>query len=944
MKHYGYQSGVFDLNHGWRFIEQDFSVLPPTREHNDVYNYAKAGGAKGPAQPSFNDSGWEEVTLPHDWVVKHDFDKTEMLNHGYKARGKGWYRNKFKLNEEDKGRQILLEFEGMSCDSQIYFNGQLVYRNFSGYQGFSVDVTDMANFGEVPNVLAVRIDASSWEGWWYEGAGIYRPVWLIKKVPVHIAHQGQWVKPVLISGNRWNVEIETELENSFGKAKRVRLQIELADRSEQVVASKTKVVFIDGFSRTIVKNKLSVEGPALWSPETPALYQCRATVSCQEEAEFMALWDEQSDRVYKCQGAAICEEETDFLITEFGFRTIKMETDTGFWLNGVNRKLKGFCNHQDHAGVGVAVPYAVKEYWIKRLKEVGADAYRCAHNVDPEMLEICDRQGMLVMEENRTFSTAKDNLTQLEGFVKNARNHPSVIFYSIFNEEPLQGTSKGRRMAQRMQALIKQLDATRPVLGAFNGGYMEEYGASSVLETVGINYNQAMYDSFHQKYPCTPLIASETSSAFAVRGEYKTDAKTHVFSSLDEDYAAWGASARDTWKWVSERPFVAGSFVWTGFDYRGEPTPYDWPSVSSFFGAFDTCGFRKALSYLYESFYTDAPMLHLEPHWSWKVSPGTSIRVMAMTNCDEVHLFLNGRQVGHKKVLPYDMAQFEIPFEPGELRAQGSIGGKAVCTDKVLTAGSVQKLLLESSKCELLDNGLDAVAVNVYAVDDRGVRVPDADNLVSFEISDGAQIIGVGNGNPNSHEPDFSQKRKLFHGCAQVIIKNSGSGDAVLRVISAGLPQAEICIKTKQEAIIPKVDTVSQQQVDGWKLYFRLFDEMPDPNPALDKNDMNSFEPVAFEGQPQPQMSGKYRKYALFRTECDLSKDGKEKVLFFGNILGNAWVYANGELIAEKKNPKEGHLLASLNKQSGQIILTVILQNMDDDWQQAGILSPAFLQ
>lgn len=925
MKHYGYQSGVFDLNHGWRFIEEDFSVLPLACGHNDIYNYSKAGGMKGPAQPSFNDLEWKEVSLPHDWVTHHDFDENEIMNCGYKSRGIGWYRNRFSLDEEDKNRQILLEFEGMSCDAQIFVNGQLVYRNFSGYQGFCVDITDMANFGAVPNVLAVRIDATAWEGWWYEGAGIYRPVWLVKKPPSHIAYQGQWVNPCKNGDDSWSVEIHTELENSLSVSQNVQMYTEILDSNEEVLATQTTRIYLKEFSKETMKSSMTVSNPDLWSPEAPVLYRCRTTLTNAENGGSQ-------------------EVDRDFLTTEFGFRSIRMDPDTGFWLNGINRKIKGFCNHQDHAGVGAAVPYALKEYRIKKLKEIGADAYRCAHNTDPDIMEICDRLGMIVMEENRTFSTAEDNLERLKSLVKTARNHPSVCFYSVFNEEPLQGSAKGRRMAERMQAVIRQMDPTRLVLGAFNGGYMEEYGASGVLEVVGINYNQAMYDSFHKKYPHTPLIASETSSAFAVRGEYSTDSEKHIFSSYDEDYAAWGASARDTWKCVSERSFVAGSFVWTGFDYRGEPTPYDWPSVSTFFGVLDSCGFRKAPSYLYEAFYKSEPILHLEPHWNWEKSSQSNIKVAVMSNCETVTLYLNGRKVGEKEIPPYDMARFEIPFEPGKLRAEGYRNGNMVCMDQVNTAGKPEKLLLECSKEELEDNGMDVVVVNVYAVDEQGILVPDADNLVEFEVSDTAEILGVGNGNPNSHEPDCAYDRKLFHGCAQGIIKNCGKEELKIIVRSSGLKSAERIIKIKHVSSLPKVKNVDQQQIDGWKLYYKLFGQMPNPNPQISQNDMNTFEPISFEGQPQMQLSNQYGKYALFRAEYDFSTDTGAKALFFGNILGRAWVYINGIQIAYKDNPKEEHLLAPLKVNAGKAVITVVIQNQDEDWQQAGILAPVFMQ
>ncbi|MBQ8954357.1 MAG: DUF4982 domain-containing protein, partial [Clostridia bacterium] len=500
-------------------------------------------------------------------------------------------------------------------------------------------------------------------------------------------------------------------------------------------------------------------------------------------------------------------------------------------------KMKGFCNHQDHTGVGAAVPYAIKEYRVALLKRLGANAYRCAHNTDPEILEICDRLGMLVMEENRTFSSAEDNLLRLEAMIRNSRNHPSVVLYSMFNEEPLQGTRKGHRMAGRMQALTHRLDDTRPCTGAFNGSALEDEGAGTVLDIVGINYNPATYDLFHAKYPHKPVFGSETASAFMVRGAWQDDPERHFIPNYDDTCAPWGNTIHDTWRSVDTRPFVFGSYVWTGFDYRGEPTPFTWPSVATFFGTYDSCGFEKDGCFMYKAFWHDEPIVHLLPHWNLEVEPGTPVRVMAFTNCEEVALVLNGRALARKKADKYEQVSFTVPYEPGALEAIGYRDGKEAARDRVVTAGPAAKLEATLSKTLLTNDGLDAVAVNVRALDAAGSFMPVADNMVYFDVSGGAKIIGVGNGDPNSHEPDVANYRKLYNGCAQAILLSDGPEEVRVTVRAEGLEGAALRLPVQAGRPIPYVAAVNEQAVEGWTMFHRLFDEAPDPNPAVAAND-----------------------------------------------------------------------------------------------------------
>lgn len=916
MRYLNNESTVLCLNHGWRFIEEDFSVLPPVGDHGAIYGFAKAGACRGPASMDFDDSAWQTVSLPHDWVPAKPFEADAYPNHGYKKRGIGWYRIKFQLPESDMDKQLLLEFEGMSCDAQVYLNGQLLYRNFSGYVSFTVDLTDMANFGDVPNVLAVRVDAAAWEGWWYEGAGIYRSVWLHKKAAAHIAHNGIWAKPVCRDGE-WAVQLETTVENSFEFPHDFRLDTEITAPDGKACAFLSQTGHVDGYGTAVLTGEAAIGSPALWSPEHPALYRVKATVS----------------------GAF--GEHFDTVMT--GLRTLRYDANEGFFLNGENVKMKGFCNHQDHTGVGAAVPYAIKEYRVALLKKLGANAYRCAHNTDPEILEICDRLGMLVMEENRTFSSAEDNLQRLESTIKNSRNHPSVVLYSMFNEEPLQGTRKGHRMAGRMQALVHRLDDTRPCTGAFNGGALEDEGAGTILDVVGINYNPATYDLFHTKYPNRPVFGSETASAFMVRGEWQDDPARHLIPNYDDTCAPWGNTIHDTWRSVDTRPFVFGSYVWTGFDYRGEPTPFEWPSVATFFGTYDSCGFEKDGCFMYKAFWHDEPMVHLLPHWNLNVEKGAEVRVMAFTNCDVIELFLNGRHLGKKPCDKYEQVSFTVAYEPGVLEAVGYRAGVVAARDRVVTAGPAAKLALEVSKASLKNDGLDAVAVNVRAYDQDGNFMPVADNMVHFDVTGGARIIGVGNGDPNSHEDDIADHRSLYNGCAQAILLSDGGEPVRVTVSAEGMEPVSVALPVETGESIPYVKPVNEQAVEGWTMYRSLFDTEPDPNPAVAANDMNSFEPVTINGKPQEIFRGNADKYGLYRTIVNLGAAREGRELYFSGLAGEARVYLDGKPLGGRDGA--GHLALTVPADAaGEHILTVVILSRDAAWAFAGIVGTVSLR
>jgi hypothetical protein len=496
----------------------------------------------------------------------------------------------------------------------------------------------------------------------------------------------------------------------------------------------------------VAKFTIPVSNPKLWSVDTPTLYTVRTR----------AL----SDGVVQ-----------DSLETRCGFRTIRFDAKQGFFLNDKPLKFKGTCNHQDHAGVGVAIPDSLWEFRVRRLKELGSNAYRCAHNPPAkEFLEACDRLGMLVMDENRNFNVSPEYVRQLEWLIRRDRNHPSVILWSVFNEETTQGTEMGYQMVRRMAAVVKRLDKTRPVTAAMSGGHKAPINVSQAVDVVGFNYNQNVYDEFHKAHPDLPITSSEDTSAFMTRGVYETDHKTNLIGSYDDQRAPWGLTHRYAWRCISERPFVAGGFVWTGFDYRGEPTPLQWPSAGSFFGIMDQCGFPKAAYYLHQAHWIeDKPVLHLIPHWNWQGKEGQIIKVMALTNADTVALALNGKVLEEKKVDPIDMVEFQVPYQPGRLEAIGRKNGKEIARFAVETTGPAAALEIIPDRKSLAGDGADAMPVTIRAVDAQGREVPDANLMVNFETGGPAAIIGVGNGDPNCHE-----KEKFLE--AQVPPLNLNSG------------------------------------------------------------------------------------------------------------------------------------------------------------------------
>jgi beta-galactosidase len=723
---------LMDAN--WRFAFGHPSDPSKDFEYGTGYfsYFAKAGYGDGPAALKFDDAAWRRLDLPHDWAIEAPFAATASSSHGFKAVGRGfpdrtigWYRRRFFIPSSDLGRRIRVEFDGVFRDSIVWVNGFYLGRHASGYTGFSYDLTDYLNYG-ADNVVTVRADASVEEGWFYEGAGIYRHVWLSKTAPLHVAPWGTFVTTSL-QEDAAQVRVLATVANDGQTDAPFDLEQTVEDSAGRVLATATvPAAALAAGSSVAVPCVLAVPHPRLWSPETPTLHRLVTLV--------------------RSKGVVVDRYET-----MFGIRTVGFDPDHGFFLNGKRTELKGTNNHQDYLGVGIAVPDSLHEERILRLKEMGGNAFRCAHNPPaPEFLDACDRLGLLVIDENRMMGTSAEALGQLESMITRDRNHPSVILWSIGNEEwAIEGNIKGARVAATVQESARTLDPSRRVTAAISGGWG---GISSVIDVVGYNYiKQSNSDKQHADFPLQPGVGTEESTTRQTRGIYFDDpARGHIAPAKN---APSGGNMELGWQYYAARPYLAGLFFWTGLDYRGEPEPYGWPQVASQSGILDLCGNPKDSYYYLKAWWTDRPLVHLFPHWNWTGREGEAIDVWCYSNCEQVELLLNGRSLGAKDMPLNGHLEWPVPYRAGVLEARGSRGGRVLATDRVETTGAPGRLQLAPNRTTIRAAGQDAAVFTVSALDGQGRLVPTADNRVTFTVG-GGRLLGMGNGDPSSHDPE----------------------------------------------------------------------------------------------------------------------------------------------------------------------------------------------
>ena len=752
----------FDQN--WKFAlghaanpEKDFNYGIKTV-------YSKTGGVAGTAMDAhFDDTKWRTLNLPHDWAVELPFakvDNFDVESHGYKPVGGlfpetsiGWYRKHFTIPATDSGRQFQLQFDGIFRDAKVWVNGVFMGSNASGYLGCSFNITDVVNFDK-DNVVVVRVDATQYEGWFYEGAGIYRHVWLNSFNNAHVVQDGVFATATMGNGNA-AVRVETTLQNLGITFRPLTLHCFVADRAGKIVANAKPVsVQFSGVATTSVAQTATVPMPTLWQLDYPYLY--RVVVQLKDGNNIV---DEQRVR--------------------FGIRTIEVKNN-GVFLNGQAVKLLGTNNHQDHAGLGSALPDYLQYYRIGLLKSMGSNAYRTSHHAPtPELLDACDSLGILVMDEQRLLNSGPEYMQQLERLVKRDRNHASVFMWSIGNEEGwVHTTSTGKRMAQTLMAKLKDLDPTRTCTYAADLANVHR-GVNEVIPVRGFNYRQFAVADYHNDHPNQPIIGTEMGSTVTTRGIWEKDSIRAYLPDQDITAPWWASTAETWWKLAAPNDFWLGGFIWTGFDYRGEPTPFKWPNINSHFGIMDMCGFPKNIYYYYQSWWTNKDVLHISPHWNhgpaWGENAGKPIDVWVNSNADDVELFLNGKSQGKKAMPRNGHLKWSVNYAPGALEAIAYKSGKRL-TQKVETTDVPFEVVMTPYKTTMLADGQDATVVNITVVDRAGREVPDADNMIRFYLQGDAKIIGVGNGDPSSHEPDKcaegAWQRSLFNGKCQVIIQS----------------------------------------------------------------------------------------------------------------------------------------------------------------------------
>lgn len=717
------------FNDDWLFHKGDLKYdLPAVK--GPIYVQSKTERMKwGPASKDyiaveddyntnheFKTEKWEKVTLPHDYVLLQEAKEEYNNALGFFQYENAWYRKNFFVSKEDENRRLTLLFEGIATHATIYLNGCLIKHHFCGYTSFEVDITDFVKF-EQENVLAVFVNIENHEGWWYEGGGIYRNVWLIKTEFVSVDLWGVYVHPEKMTPVEWNANIDVTLRNDWYEAKEIRTDIDIY-AGDAIIGTTSSCTTITARNTTTIQDCVIVKNPHLWDIIDPFLYTAKVRVFLDN----------------------ICVDTYD---TKFGFREIKIEEDQGLFLNGRHVKINGVCAHQDFGLTGKAVPDNIHRYKVQLLKEMGANGYRCSHYPHPEaVMDALDEYGFLVMAETRWFDSSEEGLEQLEMLIKRDRNHPSIVFWSIGNEEMYFVTEEGRRICKNMAAKIKSLDSTRFVTAAVSHG-PDLSTVFEELDVIGINYNLNLYEKIKAQYPNKGIVSSECCATGTTRGWYYPDSETRGYlNSYDKNTNDWFSGREYTWKFLYDRQWCIGGYQWIGIDHRGEAV---WPRICSQSGAIDLFLQKKDAFYQNQSMWIeDKPILHLMPHWNFQGYEGQIIDVRAYCNCEETELFLNGTSYGRKQLNKFDHAEWKVPYTPGKIKAVGYNGGNIVIEDCIETSGNAValKLKLENEVC--IANGHDIAVITCYCEDAQGRTVPTASPFVRFNTNQLGEIVGTG--------------------------------------------------------------------------------------------------------------------------------------------------------------------------------------------------------
>lgn len=710
---------------------------------------------RGPASRFYNDDPdcyaanreyplekWERVTLPHDYLAGDVPEEKYNPALGFVKSDGAWYRKHFTLPKSDDGKRITLFFEGVATNCTVYLNGCLITRSFSGYTPFEADITDYVLFDE-DNVLAVKIEPCEPEGWWYEGAGIYRHVTLIKTDRLCVDLYGIHAKTRL-AGEKWQTSAAITVRNDYAGDKIARVECEIIDKNGTVVAKADKSKKIAAYSISEIECDFPLLSPSLWSPDSPVRYTMKTSVFSGKK-------------------------QTDCDCVKFGYRSIKMTTENGLSINGKHYPINGVCTHADCGLFGKAVPDNVQKYKIDLIKQMGANAYRTSHYPHADcVMEALDENGFIVMDEARRFESAEESKKQLETLIKRDRNRPSVIFWSIGNEEQYFHTEQGRKICKKLISLVKSLDDSRLITLACDKVDREK--VLDLVDVIGINYSFDLIDAVHAKYPDKPMFMSECVASGTKRGWYEEiDDKKAARPAWDNDTGNYFRNREQTYTFISERSFIAGGFQWTAFEHRGEAV---WPRLCSISGAIDMFLQKKDAFYQNKAYWTDKPIIHLLPHWNFSGLEGKLVHVVAYTNCPQIVLDVNGKTYPPVTMKRYGKAEWDVPFEPGYIEACGISDGKTICREKKQTTGKPVALSLSLDTENITRSGKDVAIFTCRAVDENGNVVPDAAPLVTFSATGCGQLFSTGSDNAD-HESLYSPTRRMYVGSISVAVKIS---------------------------------------------------------------------------------------------------------------------------------------------------------------------------
>ncbi|QUI24221.1 glycoside hydrolase family 2 protein [Vallitalea pronyensis] len=821
---------LFNFNSDWKFHDGDITKHNINTVHAQFERpeYVKAGN-HGLAYASYDDSNWETVQIPHDFVIRRNvFDDSVPSCTGSMKKGIVWYRRSFFIPEEDRNRRLFVQFDGIYRNSEVWLNGNLVGRHIGGYMGFEFEITELIHYDKV-NSFAIKVDVSEFEGWWYEGGGIYRDVRLLKTDQIRVMDQEVHIETTDISveDKTASIVVHGAIDCGYIEDDYITVDVQLKPPSKDTCGSKTT----DSNTSTLASKSIQLKAKTFQ----------QAAFTLDFDLTDIQLWDIDQPQLYSVVITARCEAMQDHHCARFGLRTIKYSAEHGFELNGRTVKIKGVNGHDDFACVGVALTRPIMQFKIDKLREMGANAYRCSHNPpNPKFLDYCDEVGMLVMDETRLSGVNEDDLGDYVAMIKRDRNHPSIIAWSMGNEEmAIHATEVGVQIYKKMIAIGQLYDHSRPFLYAINADYDRivtfDRNHDLMMNPVGLNYfvphDDNILETMHQQYPDLCMINSETTGMCSTRAfvlpkedmglvskeydkisRWKNEKYKYKITCYGSNEPVWGMDPETSWKVHVNKPYSAGVFLWTGFDYRGEVFPFHYPAVISFYGIIDLCGFEKDWFYYMQSNWTDRDVLHLLPHWNLDLETGENVDVWAFTNCDEVELFINGVSQGRKTCEQYGHLEWSVSYEPGKLEAIGYRDGIEIMRDYKVTAGTPETLVLTPNKTSLLADNEDAVLVSAHLEDSEGNMVMTSSEMINFAFDGPCVFLGTGNGDHFGNESDIEPQRTLFVGKCLVAVQSTYEAGEIKVTGHWNDQEVTVMITSNETNYMPIIETATSNE------------------------------------------------------------------------------------------------------------------------------------